>query len=177
MTGVQTCALPIWFLNKSDSLEYEVVKRSIEIFQSPAGKYLMLGKMIHPLKIDVPLETAEFSIWDRRGENIKKVKKMKFPAILHNVFESSEKTGIGAVFFNWTEEVQKVELSLALFPLPKGSYDVWKYGKDGNSKKPFLSKTSLKKTIPIELGYGESVFIEVIPARERSKRAVIGRQL
>ena len=139
VTGVQTCALPI----------------------------LTMGKMLHPLKLDIPIKEMEFKKWNRRDEKVVSGKSFKFPVILHNVFANTYGKEVGAVFFNWTEETQKVEVPLSLFPLPKGTYDVWKYGKDGNTEKPLLAQTSLGQTVSIELGYGESVFILVLPAKKK----------
>jgi len=162
------CGLPPVVGNMAGIKEIEpVVKKtiqgSIKIFDSPGCKYLTMGKMLHPLKIDIPVKDVEFIKWDHRGEKIVSKKYLKFPVILHSVFENPYGNGVGAVFINWTEDVQKIEFPLSLFSLPKGDYNVWKYGKDGSTDKPFLPKVSSEKnvSIEIELEYGESVFIEV----------------
>ena len=129
--------------------EQNTIDGIMAIFNSPGCRYLTMGKMLHPLKLDIPIKEMEFKKWNRRDEKVVSGKSFKFPVILHNVFANTYGKEVGAVFFNWTEETQKVEVPLSLFPLPKGTYDVWKYGKDGNTEKPLLAQTSLGQTVSI----------------------------
>jgi hypothetical protein len=155
------CGLPstvecIDYIKDIDVVIKKVIQGSAQIFNSSGCKYLTMGKMLHPLKLSMPEEEIGF--------NQNKIIE-RFPAILHSVFANPHGNGVGAVFFNWTEDIQKIEFPLSLFPLSNGNYNVWKYGKDGNTEKPFLSKVSFKEIISIELDYGESVFIEVVPQK------------
>jgi hypothetical protein len=97
-------------------------------------------------------------------------KKLEFPSILHNVFESPDGKGIGFVFFNWTENEIKFDAPIST-DMDKGKkYDVYKYGKDGDVNKPIMKDISFANTnnlippiVSLTLGSGEAVFIELVP--------------
>lgn len=77
--------------------DHELMRQWVELFHGEGRPYLLLGKMLHPPK----LETATFEYQKRR-----------FPAILHNAFEAADGSQ-AVVLVNATDQPQTGKLTWA----------------------------------------------------------------
>ncbi|MEN6496212.1 MAG: DUF6259 domain-containing protein [Thermoguttaceae bacterium] len=75
--------------------DHELMRQWVELFHGEGRPYLLLGKMLHPPK----LETATFEYQKRR-----------FPAILHNAFEAADGSQ-AVVLVNATDQPQTGKLT------------------------------------------------------------------
>jgi len=131
------------------------VRNTVEIFNDRTCKYLRMGKMMHPFNLNVAKETFVFNMDGQQK------KELEFPVILHSVFESVDKKGIGAVFFNWTDKEITFDVPLFTYASKVKKYNVFKCGKDSDMNKPILNGVSLS-TVTLTLGPSEAAFIEII---------------
>ena len=125
------------------------------IMRSRALKYLMTGRMLHPLELQVPRKARTFWYGGRRH--------MDFPSVLDSVYEAPDGSGIGYVFFNWTNKEVRFQVPLASDMVEADRYDIWKYGKGGSTTQPWKSRVPLPQKVELTLGQGESVFLEIVP--------------
>ena len=86
-------ASPVMRPDKPD--DFEFMRQWVTLFHGEGRPYLLLGKMLHPPR----LETATF---DARG--------CRFPAVLHNAFEAADGTQ-AVVLVNATDAPQSARLS------------------------------------------------------------------
>ncbi|NOX56657.1 MAG: hypothetical protein GXP27_19870 [Planctomycetes bacterium] len=137
------------------------------VLRSPARKYLMLGRMLHPVPLDVPQTEVRFWSW-----RTKKHRTIRFPAVLQGVYEyppavpgelPKQPVGRGYALVNIAE--QRIEFDLPLLPPSAGTtYVIRQYGKDGERELGQMGADP--HTIHLGLDSCESTFIMV----ERASR-------
>jgi hypothetical protein len=136
----------------------KTIKSISNIMKTKASKYLMMGKMLHPLELNVFTEALKFI-----DDNKVLIKQIQFPSILNSVYESPDGKGTGCAFFNWTSKEVNFNAPISTYTIKEKKCDVLIYGKDGIS----LLSTDNQKPITVTLTINpcEAVFVEIIPKK------------
>ena len=139
--------------------QMRLMKSIAAVLGSPACDYLMLGRMLHPITLDVPA-TEPIGFW--RGHK-RKPTNLAFPAVLHSVWEHPRFPGTpgrGYALVNIADK--EVELALPLTPPQPGRpYVVRAHGLpavpgDVGGERTGPSQLALK------LKPGEALFVELL---------------
>ena len=132
----------------------------------PACNYLMTGRMLHPLPIDVP--RVAIGVWDGRT---KKTVELSHPAVLQGVYEyppgspgtaTDKEAGHGIALINVAEEPVEFTLKLAP-PRPDVAYTIRQHGRAGTKEIGALTGQARQHTFTLD--GCEPAFVEIMPAR------------
>ncbi|NOZ20839.1 MAG: hypothetical protein GXP25_07090 [Planctomycetes bacterium] len=147
--------------------QMKFIKGIAAILDGPARKYLMLGRMLHPIKLDVP--ETKIGFWNGAR---KKTEHMAFPAVLHSAWQypplakepicgkKNRTLGHGYAFVNISEK--DVEFTAVMPPpLPGKMYSVQEYG-PWLGPRPVARQAAKPMTMKLRLKPGESRFVELV---------------
>ncbi len=140
----------------------EMIEGIAAVLRSRAREYLMTGRMLHPVPLEVPQTEVRFWNW-----NTKKHRVIRFPAILQGVYEYPPATqnespqGVGHGYALVNVSQQRVEFDLRLTPPVSGggTYTIRQYGKRHTGELGTVAGEA--RTIHLTLEPCESTFIEV----------------
>jgi hypothetical protein len=139
-----------------------ILRNHSRLLKTRAKDFLMLGRMLHPLKLDEPT----LAIAAPLDKHSKGKGEVPTPAILTSSWQSSDGR-IGHLFVNISETKQPLNVRLDTRNVPaRGSYDVELYeSKDRSSFQPLWQGVQLPKEFARELAPMEVVFLELREAR------------
>lgn len=139
-----------------------ILRNHSRLLKTRAKEFLMLGRMLHPLKLDVPTLTIAAPL-DKHSKDKGEV---PTPAILTSSWQSPDGR-IGHLFVNISETKQPLNVRLDTRNVPaRGTYDVELYeSKDRSSFQPLWQGVQLPKEFARELAPMEVVFLELREAR------------
>jgi hypothetical protein len=166
----KTLGLSEWsnIVNPEEMQEHQLrMIGGISVVQDgPACNYLMMGRMLHPLPIDVP--QVSFGVCCDRT---KKTVELSHPAVLQGVYEyppgspgtvTDKNAGHGIALINIAEEPIKFTLKLAP-PRPDVAYTIRQHGRTGTKEIGDLTGQARQHTFALD--GGEPAFVEIVPAR------------
>jgi len=130
---------------------FHMLKASTQMMRTPARDYLILGKMLHPPRLNVPKKTITF--WDWRA---KKRYELDFPVVLVSAWEHPRGRGRGYILANISLKAQRISLPL----VGSGMAEVViRDSGSGASRR----QVKLPTRIDVSVAATDCVFVEVIP--------------
>jgi hypothetical protein len=135
--------------------QWTILRNHSRLLKTRAGRFLMLGKMLHPLELDVPRLKLLAPV-DRQG----KPEEFPTPAILTSSWQSPE-GNIGHLFVNIAETKQPLRVNLDTRNAPAGkAYDAEIHrSSQGQEFQPLWQRVALPKEFSVELAPTEVVFV------------------
>lgn len=139
-----------------------LLRNHSRLLKTRAKDFLMLGRMLHPLELDVP-KLAIAAPVDKRGKDRGEI---PTPAILTNSWQAPDGR-IGHLFVNIAETKQRLNVQLDTRNTPtRRAYDADLYtSQDRSSFQPLWQGLQLPKEFARELAPMEVVFVELREAR------------
>ncbi len=136
-----------------------MLRNHSRLLKTPAQKFLMLGRMLHPYELDVP--SLAIPIVAKQGGTWKR-ETLPTPAVLTSSWQSPD-GAIGHLFVNVAEDAQALRVRLDSRNTPAaGSYDADVYrSTQGESFKPLWSHRPLAQDYAAELAPLELLFIRL----------------
>ena len=139
-----------------------VLHNHCRLLKTRAGQFLMLGKMLHPLELDVPKITLHWGTGRGQGD---KANVTEDPAVLTSSWQSPS-GAVGHVLVNISEKPQAVSFPLDTRNAPGWpSCDVSLYSsREAAGLHPLWKQTELPRQFSRELQPLEVVFVEISQA-------------
>jgi len=136
-----------------------VIRNHCRLLKTRARDFLMLGRMLHPIRLEAPKIDVGISV--RKGDKWV-TETVPTPAILTSSWQAPD-GAIGHVFINIDERKQALRTALDARNVPAaGSYDVRVMRSSaGPSFEPLWHEARLPRDFSLELEPAEAVFVEL----------------
>lgn len=141
--------------------QLKMIRNHCRLLATRAGRYLMLGRMLHPYELDVPRVKFQVEVHSKKG---RRTEELEDRAVLTSSWQSPE-GGVGHLLVNISEARQPLALQLDTRNAPawkKCRAEIYR-SEQAADFRPLWPQTELPRALSLELSPLEVAFIEIRP--------------